>query len=170
LLSDIHARASDFHPFVHQEDIMIRRELFGALSVTAAGLMGAIGRVAQAGDQDHHDEVHEGCLKNCQACKRECDEAFHFCASELAGGKKEYAGALHLVADCAAFCDLSATLIARQSQLMVHACAACAKACQDCGAECDKFTDAALKECAKACHDCEASCRTMIKSSGDHHC
>jgi hypothetical protein len=82
---------------------------------------------------------------------------------------KEYAWALHLVTDCAAFCDLSATLIARQSPLMVHACAACAKACQDCGAECDKFTDVALKECAKAWHDCEASCRTMIKSSGEHH-
>ncbi len=148
---------------------MIRRELFGALSVTAAGFLGAVGRVAQAGHQDHHDEVHETCLKNCQACERECDEAFHFCASELAESKKEYARVLHLVADCAAFCDLSATLIARQSPLMVQACAACAHACQACGAECDKFKDAELKECARACHDCVASCQAMIKSSGDHH-
>jgi hypothetical protein len=143
--------------------------LLGALSVTAAGLLGTVGRVAQAGQQDHHDEVHESCLKNCQACERECDEAFHFCASELAEGKKEYARALHLVADCAAFCDLSATLIARRSPLMNFACEGCAQACQVCGAECDKFKDAELKECARACHDCVASCRAMIKASGDHH-
>jgi hypothetical protein len=145
---------------------MIRRELLGAMSVTAAGLVTAIGRIARADNQDHHDEVHESCLKNCQGCKRECDEAFHACYSALGDGKKDYARALHLVADCAAFCDLSATLIARQSPLMTHACAACAQACQACGAECDKFNDAALKDCARACHDCEASCRAMIKSSG----
>ncbi|MFI5458734.1 MAG: hypothetical protein ACHRXM_25175 [Isosphaerales bacterium] len=58
---------------------MIRRELLGALSITAAGLVGAIGGVARADQEDHHDEVHEGCLNKCQACKRECDEAFHHC-------------------------------------------------------------------------------------------
>jgi hypothetical protein len=148
---------------------MIRRDLLGAVSITAAGLVGAFGRTAQADNQDHHDEVHENCLKNCQACKRECDEAFHLCYSALADGKKEYASALHLVADCAAFCDLSSTLIARRSPLMTHACAACAQACQVCGAECDKFKEAGLKDCATACRDCEASCRMMIKSSGDRH-
>jgi hypothetical protein len=150
---------------------MIRRELLGAMSITAAGLASAIGRVARAADnQDRHNELHESCLKNCQVCKRECDEAFHACYSALADGKKEYARALHLVTDCAAFCDLSATLIARQSPLMTHACAACAEACRLCAAECDdKSNDAALKDCARACHDCEASCRAMVKASGDHH-
>jgi hypothetical protein len=147
---------------------MIRRELFGALGITAAGLAGAIGRSARADEQDHHDEVHEGCLKNCQACKRECDEAFHFCYSVLAEGKKEYAKALHLVADCAPFCDLSAALIARRSTLMTVACEACAHACQACGNECEKFTDPDLKDCARACRDCEASCRAMIKSAGEN--
>jgi hypothetical protein len=111
--------------------------------------VGVIGRVARAEDEDHPDEVHESCLNDCQACKRECDQAFHHCRGKLAKGAKGYGNALHLVADCADFCDLSATLIARRSPLMVHACAACAEACQDCGVECDKFNDQELKDCAR---------------------
>ena len=153
----------------HREDFMIRRELLGALSITAAGLVGAIGRVARADQDEHHGEVHESCLKHCQACKRECDEAFHHCYAKLAEGEKAYAKALHLVADCTGFCDLSATLIGRRSSLMVHACAACTEACKTCGAECDQLDLPKLKNCAKACRDCEASCRAMVKSLVGHH-
>ena len=84
---------------------------------------GVIGRAARAENEDHRDQVHESCLKNCQACKRECDQAFHYCHGKLAKGEKGFANALHLVADCPAFCDLSATLMARRSPLMVYACA-----------------------------------------------
>jgi hypothetical protein len=146
-----------------------RRALLGALSITATGWVGVIGRAARAENEDHRDQVHESCLKNCQACKRECDQAFHYCHGKLAKGEKGYANALHLVADCPAFCDLSATLMARRSPLMVYACAACAEACQDCGAECDKFNDQELKDCAKTCRDCEATCRSMVKSLGGRH-
>jgi hypothetical protein len=148
---------------------MVRRELLGALTITAAGLVGAIGRVARADHVDPLDDCHESCLGSCQTCKRACDEALHFCLSALAEGKKEYAEPLQLVADCAAFCDLSATLMARRSPLMTQACAACAIACQVCGAECDKWDRAEMKECAEACHRCEAACRAMVKAMGGHH-
>jgi hypothetical protein len=148
---------------------MLRRDLLGALSMSAVGLASAVGRSAGAEHEDHHDNLYESCLKNCQACKRACDETFHQCTEALAQGKREYAKALHLVADCSEFCDLSATVMGRRSSLMVAACAACAKACQDCGAECDQFDIPALKDCARACHDCEASCRAMVKATGGHH-
>jgi hypothetical protein len=159
----------DSHFIAHWENVMIRREILGALSITAAGLVGAIGRVARADQEGHHDEAHENCFTNCQACKRKCDEAFHFCSDALAQGEREYAKPLHLVADCAAFCGLSATLIARRSPLMALACAACAEACKVCGTECDKFEAPALKECVRACRDCEAACRAMVMSLGGHH-
>jgi hypothetical protein len=148
---------------------MLRRDVLGALSVTAAGIAGAVSRTASADDQSHNDEVYEHCLKNCLACKHACDETFHECTEALAQGKREYAKALRLVADCAQFCDLLATVMGRRSSLMVAACSACAKACQDCGAECDQFDIPALKDCARACRDCEASCRTMVKAMGGHH-
>jgi hypothetical protein len=159
----------DPHCKSHQENVMVRRELLGALTITAAGLVGAIGRVARADNVDRLDDVHETCLANCQTCKRECDEVFHHCSSALAEGKKEYAKALHLVADCAGFCNLSATLIARRSPLMAQSCAACTAACQVCGAECDKLNTPAMKECALACHRCEEACRAMVKAMGGLH-
>ena len=82
---------------------------------------------------------------------------------------KEYAKALHLVADCAKFCDLSADLIASQSPLMVHSCLACAEACKACATECDKLDSAEMKSCVKACHECETTCRAMVKAMGHGH-
>jgi hypothetical protein len=148
---------------------MVRRELLGTLTITALGLGHAVGRVAGTESEHHRDEVHETCLKHCQACKRECDQAFHDCYTKLAERDKQCAEALHFVADCAALCDLSATLIARRSPLILHACAACSEGCQDCGAECDKFNDHELTDCAKSCHDCEGTCRSMVKSLGGQH-
>ena len=72
------------------------------------------------------------------------------------------------MADCGKFCDLSADLIANQSPLMAHACAACAEACKACAAECDKFEDSEMKACAKVCHACEKSCRAMVLAMGGH--
>jgi hypothetical protein len=84
----------------------------------------------------------------------------------VAAGKKEHARALRLVADCEGFCRLSASMIARHSVLMMYSCAACADACRDCGQECAKFDDPAMKACAAACVACENSCRAMVKAMG----
>jgi hypothetical protein len=154
---------------LHRENAMIRREMLGALSVSAAGLVGAIGRGARGGHENLRDEVHRSCFTNWQACKRECHLAVHHCYAKLTEGDKAYAKALQLVADCAAFCVLSATLIARRSPLVAHACSACALACQDCGTECDKLKERELNDCARACPNCETTCRSMVKSLGGHY-
>jgi hypothetical protein len=60
---------------------------------------------------------------------------------------------LHSVAECAAFWHLSTTLIACRSPAMLHACAAYAEACQDCGAGCDEFNGPELKHRARNCRD-----------------
>jgi hypothetical protein len=148
---------------------MVRRELLGTLTITALGLGHAVGRVAGTESEHHRDEVHEACLKHCQACKRECDQAFHDCYTKLAERDKQCAEALHFVADCAALCDLSGTLIARRSPLILRARAAHAEACQDCGAGYDTFNGPELKHRAKNCRDCEGACRSMVKSLGGQH-
>ena len=60
------------------------------------------------------------CLKACESCERQSSERdiSHHCYTKVAEGKKEHAKALHLVADRARFCDLSADLIASQSPLI----------------------------------------------------
>ena len=153
---------------------MQRREMLGVLGAGAVGLTGLSAAEAQTQhERDHafaHDKAHQDCLNACVECAKACDETFHHCYMEVAQGKKEHAKALHLVADCAEFCDLSADLIASQSPLMVHACLACAEACKACATECDKLDSAEMKSCVKACHECETTCRAMVKAMGhDHH-
>jgi hypothetical protein len=145
---------------------MDRRELLGVLGTTAAGLLAVTGRAAGANQGHHHTEGHEECLKACQECARSCNETFHHCCEQVAEGKKEHAKALHLVADCARFCDLSSDMIASSSPLMVYSCGACAEACKACAAECDKFEASEMKDCAKACDACEKTCRAMVQAMG----
>ncbi len=146
---------------------MDRRKLLGVLGTTAAGLVAMTGRAAAAGRQElHHSAGHDDCIKACQGCARSCNETFHHCYEQVAQGKKEHAKALHLVADCAKFCNLSADLVANGSPLMVYSCSACAEACKACAAECDKHESAEMKECAKACYACEKTCRAMVRAMG----
>ncbi len=141
---------------------MDRRKLFGVLGTTAGGLLAATGRIAGADHKaQRHSEAHEDCIRTCQECSRSCNETFRHCYEQVAEGKKEHAKALHLVADCAKFCNLSSDLMANGSLLMAFSCAACAEACKACAAECDKFAESEMKDCAKMCHACEKSCRAM---------
>jgi hypothetical protein len=147
---------------------MKRREMLGTLGATAVGLLVASGSQARAQHEGHHDKMHESCLKACQDCSRKCNEAFHHCYEQVAQGRGEHAKALHLVADCAKFCDLSASLLASRSPLMRHACAACSEACKACAVECQKFDSQAMKDCVKACRVCDTACCDMIGAMGGH--
>jgi hypothetical protein len=71
------------------------------------------------------------------------------------------------LADCAAFCALSAEMLARTSTLGLISCAACADACKRCATECESFdTDMEMKSCQQECLRCEESCRKMAQSAG----
>lgn len=144
---------------------MDRRELLGVLGATAAGLVAVTGSPAQAAVAMG---PHEDCLKACSDCAKTCDMTYHHCLTLVAEGKKEHAKALGLASDCAAFCGLSAGMIARSSPLMAYSCEACAEACKACAAECDKHDSAEMKACAKACRACEKSCMDMVKAMGGH--
>ena len=144
-----------------------RREVLGLLAAGTASL-GAFGvRGADAAENpEHRDNPHEACVTVCRECATKCAEMFHHCVEQLAAGKKEYAKALQLIADCEAFCTLSASMMARMSPLMAYSCAACADACRDCAKECDQLGSAPMKECAERCRACEKTCREMVKAMG----
>ena len=151
---------------------MDRRTMLTTLGAGAIGAGVIASGRARADHEAGHielDEVHKKCLEACSRCARTCDMTFHHCYELLAEGKKEHALALHLVSDCAAFCALSACMIAKHSPLMVHACQACAEACKACAQECEKHTDETMKRCTRDCLDCERSCREMVQAMSSHH-
>lgn len=149
---------------------MDRRELLGALSLGTAGLLA--GRSARADDDDDekrghhhpHHKVKEDCMEACEDCAEACGTTFHHCFQLVEEGKKDHARAARLALDCAAFCGLSLNLILRDSELMAHACDACADACEQCGSECAKFDSEVMRECARECKSCEDACRSMVRA------
>ena len=140
----------------------MRTNLLLGVAVAVVGLAGS------ARADDHHKKHFEDCAKVCAECQVECEKNFHHCFKMVEGGKKEHAKAMHLSVDCAEFCTLSAKLTARQSDLSVPACEACAKACDACAAECEKYPDMPeMKACAAKCRECAKSCREMVKMVGE---
>ena len=146
---------------------MDRREVLGLLGAGTASLaVFGVGGAYAADTPEHRDHPHEACVKSCKDCATNCAEMCHHCVEQLAAGKKEYAKAMQLIADCEAFCTLSASMMARMSPLMAYSCAACADACRDCAKECDQVGSAPMKECAERCRACEKSCRDMVRAMG----
>jgi hypothetical protein len=56
---------------------MLRREILGMLGAT--GVVALAGLQTHAKQEGHLSDVHEDCLKACEACERSCNKAFHFC-------------------------------------------------------------------------------------------
>lgn len=137
---------------------MLRREMFG---VVGAGVgLAALGAQADEPHSDHDGMIHR-CLDACNKCMDQCNAMFHHCFELLKAGRTEHARSAQLSLDCAEFCNLSSTVMARKGPLMAEACATCAEACAACAAECEKFDSREMKECAAVCRSCEKVCREM---------
>jgi hypothetical protein len=100
-----------------------RREILGALGMSAAGIAlwadKTLATAAQSGDDDpKHAGMKKSCCDACGECAQACNKAFHHCVEQAAGGKPRHAKMAQTVADCAAFCALSAEMISRQSMMM----------------------------------------------------
>jgi hypothetical protein len=156
---------------------MNRREMIGALGLGAAALT-LTDREAR-GYQDHeheHAQGHNEHIRIMGECAMLCNEAAHHCLQHLGAGKgdlQHLARAHELTMDCQSFCVLTAELMSRSSPLTVYAHQACADACRDCAAVCDKADEEhkILHACAAKCRECETACRAMIAhgTEHDHH-
>jgi len=140
---------------------MKRRELLAMTGVGAAGLL--IGGRAAVGDDAHDHEVDHEHLKKIGECAIVCNMTAHHCLDQLKKAgvhhPEIHANAHEMTMDCQTFCVQAATLMARHSPLAKYAHQACADACRDCAAACDKGDDEVMKKCAEVCRACEEVCR-----------
>jgi hypothetical protein len=149
-----------------------RREILGALGTGVAGLALAANKTEGAdrpsGDDDpKYAGMKKSCSEACGNCAEACNKTFHYCVEQASTGKVRHAKVAQTVADCAAFCALSAQMISRKSVMMTLSCRACADACRRCAQECEAFdTDLDMTICVDACKRCEESCREMVKAIG----
>lgn len=149
---------------------MKRRDVLGALTAGTAGLMAMTGETLAAQQSGGHDhgKMMDSCLEACAHCAKVCDETFAHFYNLVSEGKKEHAKAMRLAGDCAAFCGLSACMIARHSPLMANSCQACADSCETTIEALAKFDTEQAKKAVKALKDCQSSCREMVKMMGSH--
>jgi hypothetical protein len=148
-----------------------RRNLMGTALAGATGVAMVAGRASAqdrpSADRHEHDVMWKTCCDTCADCAKACNKAFHHCLTQAALAKGQHARMAQTLADCAAFCALSAEMLARNSTLALFSCAACADACKRCAQECASFdTDMEMKSCQEECLRCEESCRKMVQSAG----
>jgi len=149
-----------------------RRDLLGVLGTGAAGLaLLARNSAAATDDSEENNSKHALMMKDCDEacghCEAACQRAFHHCITEASSGKLKHAKMAQTAADCAAFCSLSAELIARHSAFMALSCHACAQACARCAQECESFAnDPLMKACMAACQKCVETCHNMVRMMG----
>jgi hypothetical protein len=145
---------------------MERREMLGVLGASAAGLVAMSGGNAPAQGQQSGGQGRQG-HSIMDECARVCNETAAHCLHQAHQGGNQNQG-VHLKAheatmDCQAFCHLTSALMARKSPYSAYAHQACADACRDCAAACDKGQDETMKRCADVCRRCEEHCRRQAK-------
>jgi hypothetical protein len=148
-----------------------RRNLIGSAVAGATGVALVAGRASAqnpaAADHSEHDTMWSTCGDTCGDCAKACNKAFHHCITQAGLAKGQHSRMAQTVADCAAFCALSAEMLARHSAFAYFSCGACADACKRCAQECESFdTDLELKSCQQECLRCAESCRKMVQAGG----
>jgi hypothetical protein len=108
-------------------------------------------------------DIMSRCAKACSDCHLACQACAKHCQSMVSAGMKQHVKSLALSRDCADVCAAAAHVVSRKGPMSKSICEACVKACEACGAECNKYpTMKQMKECADSCAKCAAACKEMI--------
>jgi len=108
------------------------------------------------GDAVHHMMY---CAKMCRSCADAC------LAEDL-----DMVQCIRLCVDCADICDAASNIGLRQTgengQILREMLELCARACDECAAECERHGHEHCKLCAQMCRECAADCRRAAESVG----
>jgi hypothetical protein len=96
----------------------------------------------------------------------ECVAACNYCSSACLSEENVamLAACIRTDIDCAAICDLTSNLLARQSNHGMHLLKECVEVCNLCAAECEKHAHHHdhCKKCAEACRICAEVCESAM--------
>ena len=105
------------------------------------------------------DAVHHlmYCAKMCRSCADSC------LAEDL-----DMVQCIRLCLDCADMCDVTCNMSLRQTgdddRMVRETLELCARMCESCAAECEKYDHEHCKLCAQMCRECAEDCRSAAAS------
>ena len=90
------------------------------------------------------------------------------CADACVAEPMDMAVCYRFCSDCADVCEATARIASRRTgyneHLIVEMLELCARACDECAAECEKHDHDHCKLCAQICRECAADCRRAAES------
>lgn len=102
---------------------------------------------------------YASCIDACVKCALACHHCSAACLKE--DDVSHMARCISLDMDCAAFCELTAAAMARESVNAKAFCQVCADVCDTCADECAQHKTDHCQACAEACRSCAHECRQM---------
>jgi hypothetical protein len=92
------------------------------------------------------------------------------CADACMAEPMDMRECIRMCLDCADICDATANVALRRTgsdhQILTELLELCARACDECAAECEKHEHAHCKLCAQMCRECAVDCRKAAESIG----
>jgi hypothetical protein len=97
-------------------------------------------------------------LQELNACAAACNVCYNACLNEE--DVDMMTRCIELDRECADICQLTASILARDSENADKYLKFCADICDICAGECKKQDKDHCRECARACSSCAALCRS----------
>ncbi len=104
-------------------------------------------------------------IEACRACATACNLCVDF---DLATDASAMADCIRTCLDCAAICEVTATVLARPTpsgdawRALVEACIT---ACRECAEECSSHDHECCSTCAEHCNECVAALESLLAVS-----
>jgi hypothetical protein len=107
---------------------------------------------------------HTKLLHELNACTIVCNICYNACLNEE--DVTMMAHCIELARECADICQLTASLLTRDSQNIDRFLSLCSEICNTCAGECEKHAYEHCRKCAQVCLKCAEMC--MAEKEIDH--
>ena len=104
-------------------------------------------------------QKYKACIDACNECVRDCKKCEAACVKEK---DPKLDRCIKLCKETIASCTAASELMSLNSEYVKEMCGLCAKLCDNCAAECEKFTTMEhCKVCATSCRKASKLCKEM---------
>lgn len=104
-------------------------------------------------------EQFQACIQACLECMQACNHCLEACLLE--DNPSEMRECIRLDRECADICAFAAQVMSRNSPFAKELGGLCARVCEACAQECEKYDHKHCQACARACRECARACREM---------